>query len=209
MSPVWKGPKNWQNVALRPLSHRRQYACIALNEAFHTVSLSRWCRPATNFSRRCMTTGWQLMGDFLVAGHHHNTQVNGAFHTCRAFCATQLLSSSRILELELKYRIGREINLHHAQQSLALWVTCIANELWVICVDKIGFIVLFVCTYWNCRPSVHIYNTRNNTSVQTKDQTRGLVKPSVNYSSLVSGQSRYCFCLIEWRLSSLITLILS
>ena len=60
------------------------------------------------------------MGDFLVMRHHHNTQVNGAFHTCRAFSATQLLSSSRMLEHELKYRIGREINLLHAQQSPAL-----------------------------------------------------------------------------------------
>ena len=35
-----------------------------------------------------------------------------------------------------------------------------------------------------CRPSVHIYNTRNNISGQTKNQTSGLVKPNVNYSGL-------------------------
>ena len=60
--------------------------------------------------------------------------------------------------------------------------------------------------------SVHIYNTRNNISGQTKDQTNGLVKSKVNYSGLVRGQYRFCFSLIvmiEWRLSSLIRLILS
>ena len=42
---------------------------------------------------------------------------------------------------------------------------------------------LHVLKLW---PSVHIYNTRNNISGQTKDQTSGLVKPNVNYSQYLN-----------------------
>ena len=50
-----------------------QYVCIGLNEAFHPVSLSRWCRPATNFSRRCTTTGGRLMGRATERGGRGGT----------------------------------------------------------------------------------------------------------------------------------------
>jgi len=76
LSSVWKRPQGLFHTGDKFIATAvaRQYVCIGIAEAFHTISLSpatSFSRPTTDFSRRCTATGRRLMSNFLVAASLH------------------------------------------------------------------------------------------------------------------------------------------